>query len=71
MRVWLSSVVVFFIFVQIFQWIKGFFVPLPIYIVAGAFLAIASNYDKGIIPPFNSADIPPAQPPKIDPPSQS
>ncbi|NJN71405.1 MAG: hypothetical protein HC799_00575 [Limnothrix sp. RL_2_0] len=58
MKVWLTSVVILFVAVQIFQSIKGFFVPLPIYILAGAFLAIASNYDKGIIPKFQTKDIP-------------
>ena len=56
MRVWLTSVVLIFIAAQIFQSLKGFFVPLPIYILAGAFLAIASNYDKGIIPKFKAKD---------------
>lgn len=58
MRVWLTSVVVLFVGVQLFQSIKGFFVPLPLYILAGAFLAIASNYDKGIIPQFKTKDSP-------------
>ncbi|OKH17223.1 hypothetical protein [[Limnothrix rosea] IAM M-220] len=56
MKVWLTSVAVLFVLVQLFQSIKGFFVPLPIYILAGAFLAIASNYDKGIIPKFKTDD---------------
>ena len=56
MKVWLTSVVVLFVLVQLFQSIKGFFVPLPVYILAGAFLAIASNYDKGIIPKFKTDD---------------
>ncbi|MGB2927078.1 MAG: hypothetical protein WBB82_17400 [Limnothrix sp.] len=58
MRIWLTTVVILFIGVQIFQSVKGFFVPLPIYILAGAFLAIASNYDKGIMPQFKTKDIP-------------
>jgi len=58
MRVWLTTVVVLFVAVQIFQSLKGFFVPLPFYILAGAFLAIASNYDKGIIPQFKTKDTP-------------
>ena len=56
MKVWLTTVVLLFVAVQLFQSIKGFFVPLPIYILAGAFLAIASNYDKGIIPKFKTDD---------------
>ena len=56
MKVWLTSVVILFVLVQLFQSIKGFFVPLPVYILAGAFLAFASNYDKGIIPKFKTDD---------------
>jgi hypothetical protein len=33
-------------------WLKQFMLPLPIYILAGAFLAIASNYEQGIIALF-------------------
>lgn len=59
MKTWLTAVVILFIAAQLFQFVKGFFVPLPLYILGGAFLAIASNYDKGIIPKFqkdNPAD---------------
>lgn len=41
-------VVVLFVGVQLFQWLMGVILPLPIYVMAGAFLAIASNYDKGM-----------------------
>ncbi|MCU0536649.1 MAG: hypothetical protein MUD14_22405 [Hydrococcus sp. Prado102] len=47
-QAWITIVVILFITVEAFQWIKGFILPLPIYVLAGAFLAIASNYDKGI-----------------------
>ena len=42
--------IVFFLFagVELFQWLKGVILPLPVYVLAGAFLAIASNYDKGL-----------------------
>lgn len=42
--------IVFFLFagVELFQWLKGVILPLPIYVLAGAFLAIASNYDRGL-----------------------
>jgi hypothetical protein len=33
---------------EFYQWVKGFILPLPIYVLAGAFLAIASNYDQGL-----------------------
>ncbi|MGK7940394.1 MAG: hypothetical protein AB4062_09645 [Crocosphaera sp.] len=48
MRLWISAVFVLFVFVQFYQWVKGFILPLPIYVLAGAFLAIASNYHKGM-----------------------
>ena len=48
MRLWISAVFVLFVLVQFYQWVKGFILPLPIYVLAGAFLAIASNYDKGM-----------------------
>lgn len=46
---WLFSVVVLFVLVKALLWVKGFILPVPIYVLAGAFLGIASNYDKGII----------------------
>ena len=48
MQVWISAVFVLYVLVQFYQWVKGFILPLPIYVLAGAFLAIASNYDKGM-----------------------
>ena len=48
MRLWISAVFVLFVLVQFYQWVKGFILPLPIYVLAGSFLAIASNYDKGM-----------------------
>jgi hypothetical protein len=47
-QAWITIVVILFVSVEAFQWIKGFILPLPIYVFAGAFLAIASNYDRGI-----------------------
>jgi hypothetical protein len=45
---WVLVVVVLFIGAQLFQWLQGAILPLPLYVMAGAFLAIASNYDKGM-----------------------
>jgi hypothetical protein len=47
-QAWITIVFILFALVELFQWVKGFILPLPIYVFAGAFLAIASNYDKGI-----------------------
>ena len=49
MRFWLLSFVLIFALAQFIFWVKNFFLPLPFYIFGGAFLAIASNYEQGII----------------------
>ncbi|MBR8836110.1 MAG: hypothetical protein DSM106950_19315 [Stigonema ocellatum SAG 48.90 = DSM 106950] len=46
MRVWLACFLVLFGVVELFDWVQKFSLPLPIYILGGAFLAVASNYDK-------------------------
>ena len=56
MQLWISAVFVLFALVQFYQWVKGFILPLPIYVLAGAFLAIASNYDKGMAMIVSSSD---------------
>ncbi len=48
MGVWITTVCILFVLFQLFEWLKGFMLPLPIYVLAGAFLAIASNYEKGL-----------------------
>lgn len=52
MRIWLTSFLVLFGMAEIYEWVKDFTVPLPVYILGGAFLAIASNYDKRAGFPF-------------------
>ncbi len=46
MRVWLVCFLMLFALAKLFEWIQKFQLPLPIYILGGAFLAVASNYDK-------------------------
>jgi hypothetical protein len=46
MRVWLVCFLVLFALAELFDWLKAFSLPLPIYILGGAFLAVVSNYDK-------------------------
>ncbi|MEH1787579.1 hypothetical protein [Nostoc sp.] len=48
MRVWLACFLVLFALAELFDWLQKFNLPLPIYILGGAFLAVASNYDKVI-----------------------
>ena len=49
MKSWLIIVAILFVLAESLLWVKNFILPLPIYILGGAFLAIASNYDKGIM----------------------
>ena len=46
MKVWIISVLVLFGMVEMYQWMKHFTLPLPVFILGGALLAIASNYRK-------------------------
>ncbi len=46
MKVWLACFLVLFALAELFEWVQKFSLPLPIYILGGAFLAVASNYDK-------------------------
>ena len=52
MKAWLISVAILFVFAEFSLWIADFILPLPIYIFGGALLAIASNYEKGIMALF-------------------
>ena len=44
MKVWVVGCVLLFLLVEFYQWAKGFILPLPLYIFAGALLSITSNY---------------------------
>ncbi|MCC5619286.1 hypothetical protein LC605_30315 [Nostoc sp. CHAB 5836] len=46
MRVWLACFLTLFALAELFEWLQEFNLPLPIYILGGAFLAVASNYDQ-------------------------
>jgi len=46
MKIWLACFGVLFAIAELYQWLKHLMLPLPIYILGGAFLAIASNYNK-------------------------
>jgi hypothetical protein len=56
MKAWLVSVALLFVLAEIISWLKNFMLPVPIYILAGAFLAIASNYDRGIMALFRQEE---------------
>ncbi|MBD2561211.1 MULTISPECIES: hypothetical protein [Nostoc] len=57
MRVWLACFFVLFALAELFDWLQEFNLPLPIYILGGAFLAVASNYDKIIGSYFDDPSI--------------
>jgi hypothetical protein len=57
-KVWLVTVALLFAGIQLWQWLLGFILPLPIYVLGGAFLAIASNYEKGLNSLLASATTP-------------
>jgi len=46
MKVWVVGCVLLFLLVELYQWAKGFILPLPLYIFAGALLSIVSNYSQ-------------------------
>ncbi|MFN5515367.1 MAG: hypothetical protein ACK5CA_11640 [Cyanobacteriota bacterium] len=45
-------ILVLFAGVQFFQWLMGIILPLPWYWLGGAFLAVASNYQRAPAPIF-------------------
>jgi hypothetical protein len=57
MRVWLACFVLLFALAELFDWLQEFSLPLPIYILGGAFLAVASNYDKIVGSYFSDSSI--------------
>jgi hypothetical protein len=51
MQVWIISFVVLFVLYECWDWLSQLNLPLPVFVVGGLFLAIASNYDKrGLFP---------------------
>ncbi|MGD1874585.1 MAG: hypothetical protein ACFB02_16220 [Mastigocoleus sp.] len=46
MKVWLACFLILFALAELFDWIQEFSFPLPIYILGGLFLAVASNYNE-------------------------
>lgn len=46
MKVWLACFLVLFALAELFDWVQEFSFPLPIYILGGLFLAVASNYNE-------------------------
>ena len=69
MRIWLACFGLLFAIAEIYEWVKHLTLPLPIYILGGAFLAIASNYNKraGLFFRDEAAE-PPSVTPTVNPP---
>ena len=53
MKVWFLGFLLLFAAAELLQWVKQFSLPLPIFILGGAFLAVASNFDKLTELPFH------------------
>ncbi len=58
--------VIFFGLSQVFQWAQELTLPLPFFILGGAFLAIASNYDRRAGFPFNLLNFPTSEEPPVE-----
>lgn len=68
MKVWIVSFGILLVLAEFYQWVQEITLPLPVFIVGGVVLAIASNYDK-FIPPQTTQSLP-LQPTPIKLPSQ-
>lgn len=53
MKIWLAIFVLLFGTTELLQWVQKFSLPLPMLILGGAVLAVASNYDKLTNMPFH------------------
>lgn len=53
MRVWIVCFILLFGSAQVLEWLQKFSLPLPIFVLGGVFLAIASNYNKLADLPFH------------------
>jgi hypothetical protein len=52
-KVWITCFILLFGAAEVLQWVQQVSLPLPIFILGGALLAIASNYDKLTNMPFH------------------
>ncbi len=53
MKIWFTCFLLLFGATELLQWVKHVSLPLPIFILGGAFLAVASNYSKLTHLPFH------------------
>ncbi|MBV9385837.1 MAG: hypothetical protein JOZ78_05345 [Chroococcidiopsidaceae cyanobacterium CP_BM_ER_R8_30] len=74
MRIWLTCFGVLFAIAEFCQWVEHLTLPLPVYILGGALLVIASNYNKRIKLPWldeSSTVIAAATPPNLPQPTSA
>ncbi|HEY9848495.1 MAG TPA: hypothetical protein V6D28_03480 [Leptolyngbyaceae cyanobacterium] len=57
MRVWFASFLLLFVLAQLWDWMRHLSLPLPVFIVGGLCLAVASNYDKRSGWPFRNQQL--------------
>lgn len=53
MRVWIVCFILLFGSAELLEWLQQFSLPLPIFVLGGVFLAIASNYNQLTDLPFH------------------
>jgi hypothetical protein len=53
MKLWITCFILLFGTSELLQWFRQFSLPLPVFILGGVFLAVASNYDKLSHLPFH------------------
>ncbi|MDY6784944.1 MAG: hypothetical protein SW833_20790 [Cyanobacteriota bacterium] len=54
MRIWLVSFCALFGVFEFYQWLRALSLPLPVYVVCGLVLAVASNFQRGTVQPKTS-----------------
>ncbi|WP_250121680.1 hypothetical protein [Chroococcidiopsis sp. CCMEE 29] len=59
MRIWLACFLLLFAIAELLEWVQHLSLPLPIYILGGTFLAIASNSNKRLGLFFGNSPIEP------------
>ncbi len=52
LQFWIASFAVLFALAKLMEWLHGFELTMPVFVVGGVLLAIASNYDKRMLFPF-------------------
>ncbi|WAL60168.1 hypothetical protein [Thermocoleostomius sinensis] len=67
MQVWIVCCLAFFGAAELYQWLQGVTLPMPVFVITGALLAVASNANKVLPKQTQWQAMPPAAPPKSTP----